>query len=145
MRDFAGHLCEHDHAMKKIIPLLTSLFVAFALSSCSKPTYESLTEDMIGQLEELVSVLEGIDDEASAKAAVKDIEKVTEELKSIKEKMKELGEPSKDKDKELKAKYEDRLNEVLKKFVSVTIKLNAKPEVYKIVEGPLDDFGNSMN
>ncbi len=106
--------------MKKLIPLLTSLFVAFALSSCSKPTHESLSEDMIGQMEELLSVLEGIDDVASAKAAVKDIERISKEMEATREKMKELGELPKDEDEKLKKKYGDRMSEVMSKLVRKT-------------------------
>ncbi len=94
--------------MKKLIPLLTSLFVAFALSSCSKPTHESLSEDMIGQMEELLSV---------------------------------LGELPKDEDEKLKKKYGDRMSEVMSKLVSVSLKLHAKPEVYKIIEEPMKGIG----
>ena len=94
---------------------LTCALVAVTLcvTGCeSKPTHESVTQETIDKMEEMVEVLKGIKDEASAKAARPKMEQIKKDMDEIKAKSKALGEPPADVKQKLAEKHKQELEKV---------------------------------
>lgn len=119
----------------KVISLTT--FALFALSSCSRPTHESVTEGAVEVMEEMAEIMEGVDDEDSAKAAAKKIDKLADRMEKLKKQRDELGKPSQEEDEALKKKYEERMGKAMSRFLVAMAKLQSKPELQKHLEGSM--------
>jgi hypothetical protein len=84
-----------------------SLLLVF-LAGCGGPTRESLAEDGITVLEQLTTAFSGIKDEATAKAALPQIEKAVAKMIDVKARTESLPEPTPEEAMELAKKMGER-------------------------------------
>lgn len=68
-------------------------------------TIDSLADETMGKLDNLVTILESVKDDASADKAVKDIDKTADEILSISKRLTKLEKPSEEKKAELEKKF----------------------------------------
>ncbi|MBP7865954.1 MAG: hypothetical protein KA419_08375 [Acidobacteria bacterium] len=101
--------------MKKVLVLLAAVAVFLPLSGCSKGSHEAFMNDMIAAMKEMGTVLEGIKDKDSAKAAVPKLQEIVKRLNDLKEKGKALPEP----DEATKKKLEEKLKELMEVSMKV--------------------------
>tara|TARA_Y100001970_G_scaffold106292_1_gene133243 strand:+ start:4946 stop:5284 length:339 start_codon:yes stop_codon:yes gene_type:complete len=83
----------------------------FLLVGCAADTHSSLTEEMLDNLNDLVSVLQSVQDSSSAQSAIAKIEQINILGKDIQKRMDTLGQPSEDMLKELESKYSSMIEE----------------------------------
>jgi hypothetical protein len=106
----------------------------------SKPTHESVTEDSIDKMEEMVEVLKGIKDEASAKAARPKMEQIKKDMEELQKKSKALGEPPADVKQKLQEKHKAQLekvtSEMMKEMMRIGLDPNIAPHVKDAMPGP---------
>ena len=102
-----------------IAPLVLALG---SLVGCAD-SHESLREDTLDAMEEMVEAIEGIKDEASAKAAADKLKGFTEKMAEIEEKMKKLDKLSEEEEEALVAKLRPRFEELEKRRVAAMAKV----------------------
>ncbi len=96
--------------MKNKFKIIIS-FMIFLLVGCAADTHSSLTEEMLDNLNDLVSVLQSVQDSSSAQSAIAKIEQINILGKDIQKRMDTLGQPSEDMLKELESKYSSMIEE----------------------------------
>lgn len=87
---------------------LFAVLTLVAFAGCGDK-HESALDDSIDLREELAGILEGITDEASAKAASSKIEGWVADQKKLSERMESLDEPSAEEGKAMQEKYQGRM------------------------------------
>jgi hypothetical protein len=98
--------------------LLLSL-LSLSLLSCGD-SQESMMRDWLSEREKLADVLESIDSNTKADELSKKLEPITEKLKRIETRSRELGEPS-----------GEQLEKLMKQFDEARLKVNARLEKVK--------------
>lgn len=120
--------------MKCLLVLMSAVVLCGVLSGCSDK-YESAMEDQIGYMKEMNSILASVKDDASAEAARPRIEAVVEKMNALAERMQKIGKPSKEREAELKKKYEAQLKEVTGELMGNMMKLMSHPELQEAFKG----------
>jgi hypothetical protein len=104
--------------------------LALCVAGCeSKPTHESVTQETIDKMEEMVEVLKGIKDEASAKAARPKMEQIKKDMDEIKAKSKALGEPPADVKQKLAEKHKQELEKVTGEMMKEMMRIGFDPKI----------------
>lgn len=86
--------------------LIAVLFSAsLVLSGCSD-SHEKVSNDLLRTLEEVPKLLAEVKDEKSAKVAASKLAKLGERIETIKNRMKDLGDPPKEEEKRRKDRIE---------------------------------------
>jgi hypothetical protein len=117
------------------IGLVSLAVLMLALVGCdSKPTHESLAQEAIGKMNEMAGVLEGVTDEASAKAAKPKLQAIDASMKELKAKEEKLGKLSADEEKRLKEKYEPQMEEAMKKLIAQFGRLATDPKLASVLD-----------
>jgi len=102
--------------MKKLIVVSCALVLLVAGPSSAQDTHEVLLKEMVGNLKEATTVLKGVKDEETAKAASPKVKKIAESMKGTAKKLEKLGKPTKEQEAELEKKYKEELGKLLKDF-----------------------------
>ena len=113
---------------------------ALILSACGGSgidSYEDVMNSSVEVMEDMITVLEGVDDEASAEKAADEIEALGDRLAEIAAAAKELPEPSED---EMLALVEDQKDNMMQ------FQERAMPQMMKMVQYPVlaDAWGRAM-
>jgi peptidoglycan hydrolase CwlO-like protein len=103
----------------------------------SKPTHDSLAKDMIGKMKEMVEVLKGVKDEASAKAAKPKLEGLKKEVDALKAEADKMPKPSAEDEKKLNEKYEPELEKLMGELAGEMIRIGSDPKL-------ASELGNAM-
>ena len=100
------------------------------LGGCeSKPTHESVTQETVDKMEEMVEVMKGIKDEASAKAARPKMEQIKKDMEAIKAKSQALGEPSADVKKKLAEKHKPQMEKLASEMMKEMMRIGFDPKI----------------
>ncbi|HSI36616.1 MAG: hypothetical protein ACAI43_03590 [Phycisphaerae bacterium] len=94
--------------MRNKLSVLVVLSLALVVAGC-KSEHEKAMSNMIDKIKEITSVMKGITDQASAKAAAPKLKTLGEELKAMGEQAQKMKQPSPEEEKKLKEKYEKEL------------------------------------
>lgn len=129
--------------MRKIIAS-TVLAFTLLLTGCGGDTHEGLANETVGLLNEFATVLDGVSDEASAKAAVPKLEAISTKLSEMKKRVDALPKLSEAENKALEDKMQKEMGTFMGKFMGAAMKLANKPELQKILEEPMKKFQGSM-
>lgn len=103
------------------------------LSGCEE-THDSVTKKTLAKMEETVKILEGVKDEASAKAAATKLEALGEEMKKMKEAHDKLGKPDTETEKKLKEKYEEQFKTVSTNLMKEMMRIATNPVLAKHIQ-----------
>ena len=96
-------------------------------TGCNKNTHESVYEDQIDVLEDMVALMKSVKDDASAKAASAKMKDLEARANEIEKRAKALGEPP----AELKKKYEPKLEELAGQLLAENMRIALNPELNK--------------
>ena len=104
--------------------------VALCLAGCeSKPTHESVMQDTMEKMEEMVEVLKGIKDEASAKAAKPKMEQIKKDMDELKAKANTLGEPPADVKQKLAEKHKPQMEKLAGEMMKEMMRIGFDPKI----------------
>ena len=129
--------------MKERVKLIALVLAALALAGCGD-SHDSAMSDMIAAMEELNTVLDGVKDEPSAKAAVPKIEALTRQLQAIGQRVEKLGEPSEAKQKELMAQYGKRMEQLGPKIAGNMMRISTNPKIAGHLQAPMMEMNRIM-
>lgn len=115
--------------MKRIFTLFV-LMAAVVLSGCGGDTHSSLMDEGMALTKELVGILEGVKDTASADAAASKVEALAAKGEALKKRMEAVGEPTEDQMKELGKKLGEAMTQMGEMQMKIA-KAGSNPEVMK--------------
>src|SRR5437773_7521802 len=115
---------------------MTVVSAATVLMIClvgCKTDHESLTKDSISKMKEMVSVLKGVTDESSAKAAGPKLEAISTDMKNLQAEMKKLSAPPKEKQEDLAKKYVPEMMSAQAELMKEMTRISADPKLAKVI------------
>ncbi len=122
----------------------TLLAVSIMLIGCGGDSYESMASDSVSYYEEMASILEGVSDVESAKAAAPKLEAVGQKMAELRKRTDALGQPTLEQVKALEEKYTKEMTSAMGRIGAVARKLAGKPEIEEILEVPMKKFRGGM-
>ncbi|MGH7175935.1 MAG: hypothetical protein ACREJC_01020 [Tepidisphaeraceae bacterium] len=124
--------------MRRFYAVVASVII-LACSGCGD-TQESLAVEGVATMKEMVSVLGGVKDEATAKSAKPKLKVLAERINDINERASKLPPPTEAEIKTMESKYGREMEEVQLKFASEMLRCMTDPKI----TAELDDIGQSM-
>src|SRR5262252_1886859 len=112
--------------MRRSLSLGIALTICFLLAGCGD-THESITQEMLAKFQELNTVLDGVKDEAGAKAAAPKVESIATEIKDIQNRGTKLGKPSDADQKAMRDKYEKQMTDTMAKLMQNAMRIQMNP------------------
>jgi hypothetical protein len=128
--------------MSRNYPLAAVGVLAVLLAGC-KTDHESVTKDVIGKMKEMTSVLKGVTDETSAKAAAPKLRSISEQMRKLQDEIKKLGEPTPEVKKELATKYEGQVRDVSMEFFKELSRIGMNPKLAGPINDAMKDFSGA--
>ena len=118
--------------MKRLAAVMLMLIVVNC-AGCGGDTHESLAGESVSTMRELVSVLDGVKDEDTAKSAKSKVKSLMEKLNDINLRESKLKPPSQD---EIKAmdKYGKEMEEVSRKFQGHMFRIMSDPKISAVFQ-----------
>ena len=113
--------------MKKQVKSIALVLGALVLVGCGD-SHEAAMNDMIASMEKLNTILDGVQDEASAKAAKPKIEALSKQMDALGQRMEKLGEPSEAQQKELTAKFGKKMEKLGPKMIGNMMRISMNPQ-----------------
>jgi hypothetical protein len=109
--------------------LALALVLPLLLAGCNKPDHESLMKNMIQEMERMVTVMQGITDEASSKAAAPQIRDITRNLQDYKKRVETMQRPSAAENKRLNEAYEPRIQKANSDMMKELMRIGRDPKL----------------
>jgi hypothetical protein len=129
--------------MQTIKITLMACLTALFLASCGADSKEKVMDDAFSGMEEMVTILEGVSDKASAEKAKPKLEALATKMKKIDGRLEALGLKKEDLQKEMESdeKYKKKMETLMGKMMGTMMKLATNKEVKEI----LDDSMKKLN
>ncbi|MHC4550147.1 MAG: hypothetical protein ACYTEZ_15355 [Planctomycetota bacterium] len=108
---------------------VTAAVLGLVLAACGGDTHESVAEDQFDLMEEILEIMDGVEDEASAKEAAKEIEALGEKIAALQKRAEALPEPTPEQEKELEAMVRERQADYGKRSQELAAKMMQYPEL----------------
>ena len=119
---------ERWSVMKRLLTCAVAMALMVLVSGC-KRDQESVVKDSISKFKEMTSVLKGVKDEASAKAASPKLKSIAEDLDKLKKEGEKMGKPSKEQEEAMKKKYEKEMEPIMKDFMTEMMRVSMDPKL----------------
>lgn len=116
--------------MKRLVSFLVISMLA-VLPGCGGDSHESLAGESMTVMKDLIATLDGIKDEASAKAAKPKLVSLTEKMQKINERQAKLPAMSEADVKAMESKYAKEMEELQPKMVAAMMRLQFDPAIQK--------------
>ena len=113
---------------KKILSIAVLVALCVACGD-SIDSHEDAMEAQIDVMDEMIEILEGVTDEASAKGAIPDMEALGKRMAEIAEQVKKLPQPTMEEMQAMQSDYMKRLQDSQKKVYATLSKLAEYPEL----------------
>lgn len=127
------------------LTVMSSVAIAMLFTSCGKKdTPESVTDELLGEFDNLVTALESVKDKESAEKAAKEIDTIGDDFLAIAKRLDALPEPSEDEKKALDEKMDKAMDAKQKKMGEAMKGAMSNPETAKIIMEAMKGFGEKM-
>jgi hypothetical protein len=120
--------------------VLASVLMLLVCSGCGD-SHEAVMNDQMSLTKDMLAIMQGIKDEASASAAKPKMQALAEKAKAIEERQKNLGKPSDAEVKQLQAKYGTEMEALMSKVMGEVIRISSIPGAAQ----QLQDMTRSMS
>ena len=108
---------------------LASLPLLLLVTACGGPSHEAMAEKGLQQLEQIATLFEGIKDEASAKAAAPQLDKLFDQLAAMKAETEKMPKPSAEVETALQEKFAARGKAATAKLMQAVTKLGSDEKI----------------
>ena len=95
--------------MMRFMGLAAALMVCLVLAGCDRKDADAIMGKTVAKMEEMVTVMQGVKDEASSKAAGPKIKAIAQDMRALKKEADAAGRITASEEKKLKDKYQDRI------------------------------------
>ncbi|MGI9013444.1 MAG: hypothetical protein ACR2GY_04250 [Phycisphaerales bacterium] len=132
--------------MRKLAFTIVVLLMTTILASCGGggDTAESISREMVANIKEMGSILTGITDEASAKAAVPKIEAVRAKMRDAGERAKNVPMPDEATEKRIEAAMAKDMSEAMETIFNAQQRLMQQPELLAIIEPAMQNMDDDL-
>ena len=111
--------------------------LAIVSTGCdSKPTYESLRKDGIATMKEMIEVLKGVKDEASAKAAKPKLDALGKKMETLEAESNKVEKPSAEEQKKLDEKFQEDMFKLVGELATEIDRIGSDPKLVAVL-GPI--------
>ena len=118
---------------------------AMIFTSCGKKdTVDSLSDEIVEQMNAMADAMSSVKDKESAEAAAKKIEEIGDEMEDIAKRMEALGDPSDEDKKLVTEKVEAAQKAMGEKMAKSGGEMATDPEAGKIMMEAMKKFGERM-
>jgi hypothetical protein len=115
--------------MKRLLARASAvMFVAIVITGCGD-TRESLAEESMSTMREMVAVLDTVKDDASAKAAKPKLKTLSDKLEDINQRASKLGTPTEAEVKALDQKHGKEMEELMRKMTGHMMRIAFDPKI----------------
>jgi hypothetical protein len=119
--------------------------LAGLLAGCGAgDTHDQIMADQLAGIKELNVILEGVTDEASAKAAAPQVDAWVGRMKGLKQRSEALAPPSPEEERVLKEKYEPQMKELMASFGPNMMRIAFNPSLAAHLQKSLTEAGSQM-
>jgi hypothetical protein len=126
-------------------PWLPGLVLAALAAGCgTRDTHDGLLAEHIAGLNEFNAILEGVTDETSAQAAAPKIDDWVERMQGLKQRSDALGRPTPDQEKQLQAKFEPQITDVMHRLQPNIIRIAMNPPLLAHLQTSLQKASGQM-
>lgn len=119
--------------MRQLAVTFAVLSIAFFNGCDRAPTHDSVMEDSVTVMEDLAKVMATVKDEASAAAAKPKLKELSDKMKTLKAESDKMAKPSKEKEDELKKKYEDRMTKAMTSLFGESMRIGMDPKLKSVL------------
>jgi len=119
--------------MKHLIALAFALVVMNCVG-CGGDTHESLAAEQVSTMKELVTVLDGVKDEDSAKAAKSKVKSLVEKMNDINLRESKLKPPTQEEVKAMGDKYGKEMEALAPKLQGNMLRIMTDPKVSAVLQ-----------
>jgi hypothetical protein len=113
--------------MRKILSTMLVCAFMVAFTGCGKSAAESAMSDALDKMKEQVSILKGVTDEASAKAAAPKLKAIKDDMAKLSTKT--VTAPSADEQAKLMEKYGKEMSEVTAQLTAEMTRIMTNPKL----------------
>jgi hypothetical protein len=99
------------------------------MAGCDRNNPEAIMKKTVEKMEEMVTVMKGVQDEASSKAAAPRIKGIAKDLKELKKEADAAGRITVSEEKRLKDKYQERVNKAGMDGAKEGIRIGSNPKL----------------
>ena len=129
-----------------LIAVTTSMVLSLFVMSCGKKdTAASLSDEMLTQMEELITAIESAKDKESAEKSATRIDEIGDELVAIAGRLDALGEPSEEDKKLVKEKMDKAEQDNKERMMAAMKKIMGNQEVGAILGTAMEAFNKKMD
>jgi signal transduction histidine kinase len=107
---------------------MAATVLGLVLGACGD-SHESVVDEQFDVMEEMLDILDGVTDEASAKEAGKELEALGEKLADLQKRMEKMPKPTPEQKKRLQAILTERQADFKKRSQTVLSKMMKYPEL----------------
>lgn len=126
--------------MQRVFPALLAL--CLLLPACGKSSpHEALADEATASLENLVTVLEGATDEASAKASLPKLEQAITRMKEVETRMKAMEKPTAEQEAAMEARHKGKVDGLTGRMTTQMMRIATDPKLSAVLAPALDKFG----
>jgi hypothetical protein len=129
--------------MKRLLALASVLM--FVLCTGCGDTHESLAADSVSTTKEMVSVLDGVKDEVSAKSAKPKLESLMQKLTDIQTRQGKLAVPTEAEVTAMDSKYSKEMEATQEKFMGQMMRIMSDPKLAAVLGDLGSDLGKSKS
>lgn len=123
----------------KLLSFPAFVLALLTLTACpGGDTHEKAAAESLTVMQDFTEVLAGVTDEASARAAKPELEKISKRMNEIQERMTKLGEPTAEQQQELEKMK--GFEETMKKFMAEAMRVGMDPALGPILEDAMKDM-----
>jgi hypothetical protein len=131
--------------MRTTTPLLLMIVLAATfLAGCSGDTAESVSKEMVANMKEMGVILNGITDEASAKAAVPKIEAVRAKMRDCGQRAKKVPKIDVATEQKIGESMQAGMMEAMGTIMAAQQKLAERPELMAIIEPAMRNMEDDL-
>lgn len=121
---------------------LSAALLGLALSACGGESHEAVMDEQFDLMGEIFDILDGVEDEASAKEAAKKIEALGEKLTDLAKRAEKLPEPTPEQEKALEARARERQAEFEKRSRAFATKMMQYPDLAQAFSQAMQAMGD---
>ena len=112
--------------------LISACLMAVLFASCGADSKEKVTEDALSAMEEMVTILEGVKDKATAETAKPKLEALAKKVEGLKDRQKALNISDDDMKKEME-KHKERMGKLMGKMMATMMKIGTNKEINEVL------------
>ncbi len=124
--------------------MLMIVLIATALTGCGGETAEDVAKDMAANMKEMAAILNGVTDEASAKAAVPKIDAVRAKMRDCAKRAKAAPKIDAATEAKINATMQATMTEAMASFATSQQRLASKPELLEIIGPAMQGMENDL-